>query len=83
MRFGRASELACAASLFGETETGVFMRGVGGDFGNHRTTPRASISDCPIGKQAASYNKVQLQALLYFQSALCTSTLHPEKETGT
>jgi hypothetical protein len=59
------------------------MWGVGGDFGNHRTTPRASISDCPIGKQAASYNKVQLQALLYFQISLRTSNLHPAKETGT
>jgi hypothetical protein len=83
MRFGRASELACAASLFGETETGVFMWGVGGDFGNHRSTPRASIFDSAIGKQATSHNKAQGQALLYFQSNLCTSTLHPAKETAT
>jgi hypothetical protein len=59
------------------------MWGVGGDFGNHRTTPRASIFDRAIGKQATSHSKAQWHALFYFQSTFCTSTLHPEKETGT
>jgi hypothetical protein len=56
---------------------------VGGDFGNHRTTPRASIFDRAIGKQATSHSKAQWHALFYFQSNLCTSTLHPAKETAT